>query len=577
MRSNDYPIRTGAQLLVDALRIQGVDTIFCVPGESYLSALDALHDAGKDIRLIVCRHEGAAANMAEAYGKLTGTPGVCIVTRGPGATHASIGVHTAKQDSTPMILLIGQVEREFAGREAFQEVDYRSMFAPLTKWVTQIDLASRVPELVSRAFQTAVSGRPGPVALALPEDMLAETAAVQETRRYEVVRAHPGPGDLDKLMVMLARAQRPLMLLGGGGWDQNACVDIAAFAEANQLPTAVAFRFQDLFDNRNELYVGDVGLGINPGLAQCVRDADLLLVVGPRLSEATTGGYELLKAPRLKESQQLVHVHADPDELCRVYQADLPINAGMGPFAAAARRLDPVKSASWQDWLVAARQSYLNHITVPNPGSGNAKRFVDLSQVVAYLRERLPADAIVTNGAGNYTAWIHRFYQYGTFRTQLAPTSGAMGYGLPAAIAAKLRYPRRVVVAFAGDGCFLMYGQELATAMKYGLPVIILVVNNFMYGTIRMHQERNYPGRVYGTDLVNPDFAAFAQSFGAQGKIVNRTEDFPPAFEQALTAETPYLLELRVDPDMITPSARLSEIRMQAMAQAGRQSGESEI
>jgi acetolactate synthase-1/2/3 large subunit len=577
MRSNDYPIRTGAQLLVDALRIQGVDTIFCVPGESYLSALDALHDASEDIRLIVCRHEGAAANMAEAYGKLTGTPGVCMVTRGPGAAHASIGVHTAKQDSTPMILLIGQVEREFAGREAFQEVDYRFMFAPLTKWVTQIDLASRVPELVSRAFQTAVSGRPGPVALALPEDMLAETAAVGETRRYQVVRAHPGPGDLDKLMVMLARAQRPLLLLGGGGWDQNACVDIATFAEANRLPTAVAFRFQDLFDNRNELYVGDVGLGINPSLAQCVRDADLLLVVGPRLSEATTGGYELLKAPRLKEGQQLVHVHADPDELCRVYRADLPINAGMGAFAAAARRLDPVKSASWQDWLAAARQSYLNHIAVPNSGSGYAKRFVDLSQAVAYLRERLPADAIVANGAGNYTAWIHRFYQYRTFRTQLAPTSGAMGYGLPAAIAAKLRYPRRVVVAFAGDGCFLMYGQELATAMKYRLPVIILVVNNFMYGTIRMHQERNYPGRVYGTDLVNPDFAAFAQSFGAQGKIVNRTEDFPSAFEQALTAETPYLLELRVDPDVITPSARLSEIRMQAMAQAGRESKESEI
>ena len=570
MRSHDYSVRTGAQLLVDALRIQGVDTIFCVPGESYLSALDALRDAREDIRLIVCRHEGAAANMAEAYGKLTGTPGVCIVTRGPGATHASVGVHTAKQDSTPMILLIGQVEREFAGREAFQEVDYRFMFAPLTKWVAQIDRASRVPELVARAFQTAVSGRPGPVALALPEDMLAETAAVAETRRYQVVRAHPGPGDLHNLIVMLARAQRPLLLLGGGGWDQTACVDIAAFAEANRLPTAVAFRFQDLFDNRNELYVGHVGLGINPSLAQCVRDADLLLAVGPRLSEATTGGYELLKAPRLNEDQHLVHVHADPDELCRVYQADLPINAGMGAFAAAARRLDPVNSSSWQSWLGAARQSYLDHIAVPDQGSCNSKRFVDMTQVVAYLRERLPADAIIANGAGNYTAWIHRFYQYRSFRTQLAPTSGAMGYGLPAAIAAKLRYPGRVVVAFAGDGCFLMYGQELATAMMYSLPVIILVVNNFMYGTIRMHQERNYPGRVYGTDLVNPDFAAFAQSFGAQGKIVYRTEDFPAAFEEALTAETPCLLELRVDPDVITPAARLSEIRLQATAHPDR-------
>jgi acetolactate synthase-1/2/3 large subunit len=570
MHSQDYPARTGARLLVDALRVQGVDTIFCVPGESYLSVLDALRDARDDIRLIVCRHEGAAANMAEAHGKLTGTPGVCLVTRGPGATHASVGLHTAKQDSTPLLLLIGQIEREFAGREAFQEIDYRLMFAPLTKWVAEIDHASRVPELVSRAFQTAVSGRPGPVALALPEDMLTETASVAATRHYEVVRAHPGTSDLHRLIVMLSRAQRPLLLLGGGGWDQNACVDIAKFAEANRLPTAVAFRFQDLFDNCNDLYVGHVGLGINPSLAQCVRDADLLLVVGPRLSEATTGGYELLKVPGLKEGQQLAHVHADPDELCRVYQADLPINAGMAAFAAAARRLDPVKSTAWHSWLDAARQSYLEHITVSDQGWYNSKSFVDMSQVVAYLRERLPADAIIANGAGNYTAWIHRFYQYRTFRTQLAPTSGAMGYGLPAAIAAKLRYPGRIVVAVAGDGCFLMYGQELATAMKYSLPIIIVVVNNSMYGTIRMHQERNYPGRVYGTDLVNPDFAAFAQAFGAKGEIVKRTEDFPAVFEKALAAEAPYLIELCVDPDVITPSSRLSEITLQSTAHADR-------
>ncbi|MBV8276354.1 MAG: thiamine pyrophosphate-binding protein [Verrucomicrobia bacterium] len=566
MRSEDYSTRTGAQLLVDILCIQGVDTIFCVPGESYLAMLDALRDTQDKIKLIVCRHEGAAANMADAYGKLTGTPGICIVTRGPGAAHASIGVHTAKQDSTPMILLIGQIEREFVGREAFQEIDYRFMFAPLTKWVAEIDRASRVPELVSRAFQTAVSGRPGPVALALPEDMLTETATVADVRRYKVVRAHPGPTDLINLHAMLARAQRPLLLLGGGGWDQSACADIAAFAEANRLPTAVAFRFQDLFDNRNELYIGDVGLGINPRLALCVRDADLLLVVGPRLSEATTGGYELLKPPRLERAQQLVHVHADPEELSRVYQADLPINAGMSAFAAAARQLDPVESTHWQSWLTSARQSYLQHIAVPDIGLCHSERFVDMSQVVKYLRERLPADAIIVNGAGNYTTWIHRFYQYRTFRTQLAPTSGAMGYGLPAAIAAKLQYPERVVVAFAGDGCFLMYGQELATAMQYKLNIVILVVNNFMYGTIRMHQERKYPGRVYGTELLNPDFAAFARAFGAQGKIVDRTEDFPPAFEEALTAETPWLLELRVDPDVITPYARLSEIRIEGMA-----------
>lgn len=560
MRSCDYPTRTGAELLVDALRIQGVDTIFCVPGESFLSVLDALRDAKDEIRLIVCRHEGAAANMAEAHGKLTGTPGICMVSRGPGATHASIGVHTAKQDSTPMILLIGQVEREFAGRESFQEIDYRLMFAPLTKWVAEIDRASRVPEIVSRAFQTAVSGRPGPVALALPADMLTETAAVAQTRRYKVAQAHPNPADLHQLTVMLARAQRPLLLLGGTGWDQSACIDIAAFAEANRLPAATAFRFQDLFDNRNDLYIGDVGLGINPSLAQYMRDADLLLVVGPRLSENTSPGYEFLMSLRLNEGQQLVHVQADPEELCRLYQADLPINAGMRAFAAAARGLDPVKRTGWQSWLDAARRSYLDHIAVPEPRMYDSRRFVDMSQVVAYLRDHLPVDAIIANGAGNYTAWIHRFYQYRTFRTQLAPRSGAMGYGLPAAIAAKTRYPGRVVVAFAGDGCFLMYGQELATAMKYSLPIIVLVVNNAMYGTIRLHQERKYPNRVYGTDLLNPDFAAFAQAFGAQGKIVDRTEDFPAAFEEALTAETPFLLELRVDPDVITPSARLSEI-----------------
>ena len=470
-----------------------------------------------------------------------------------------------------MILLIGQVEREFAGRESFQEIDYRLMFAPLTKWVAEIDRASRVPELVSRAFQTAVSGRPGPVALALPADMLMETATVGETTRYKVAQAHPGPADLRQLNAMLARAQRPILLLGGGGWDGSACVNIAAFAEANRLPTAVAFRFQDLFDNRNELYIGDVGLGINPRLAQCVRDADLLLVVGPRLSETTTGGYELLKPPRLNEGQQLIHVHADPEELCRVYQADLPMNAGMGPFAAAARRLDPVESTRWQSWLGAARRSYLDHIAVSEPGPCYSKRFVDMSQVVAYLSERLPADAIIANGAGNYTAWIHRFYQYRSFRTQLAPGSGAMGYGLPAAIAAKPRYPGRVVVAFAGDGCFLMYGQELATVMKYSLPIIILVVNNSMYGTIRLHQERNYPGRVYGKDLLNPDFATFARAFGAQGKIVSRTEDFRAAFEEAITAQSPWLLELRVDPDAITPSSRLSQITLEATAHQDRE------
>ena len=550
-------LRTGGQILVDALKIHGVDLAFCVPGESYLAVLDALYDARDAIRLIACRQEGGAANMAEAYGKLTGRPGICFVTRGPGATNASIGVHTAFQDSTPMILFIGQVARDQVEREAFQEVDFRRMFGPLAKWVAQIDDAARIPELVSQAFHRAMAGRPGPVVIALPEDMLTEQVDVADAGPYKTVRPHPGAADLEAMRDLIAKAERPFMLLGGGGWSADAVADIAAFAEANDLPTGAAFRCQDLFDNTRKNYVGDVGIGINPPLAERVKAADLLLVVGARLGEMTTSGYTLVELPRPKQS--LVHVHAGVEELGRVYQADLPINAGMAAFAAAARALPPVDSSAWTAWTAAARADYLANLQHPQiPGA------LQMGEVMAYLREQLPADAILTNGAGNYTTWVHRFYQYRRFRTQLAPTSGAMGYGVPAAVAAKAVHPDRPVIAFAGDGCFLMNGQELATAVQYGLNIIILVVNNGMYGTIRMHQERHYPGRISGTDLVNPDFAAYARSFGAHGETVETTADFAPAFERAMKAGRPALLELKIDPEAITPRASLSQIRAAA-------------
>ncbi|MGE0116392.1 MAG: thiamine pyrophosphate-binding protein [Dongiaceae bacterium] len=557
--STDDVARTGGQILVDALKIHGVDLVFCVPGESYLAALDALYDARNAIRLITCRQEGGAANMAEAYGKLTGRPGICFVTRGPGATNASIGVHTAFQDSTPMILFVGQVARDQAEREAFQEVDYRRMFAPLAKWAAQIDDPARIPELVSQAFHRAVAGRPGPVVIALPEDMLTAKAAVEDAWPYKIVRPHPGVEELQTMRAMLAKATRPFMLLGGGGWSADAVRDIAAFAEANDLPVGVSFRCQDLFDNGHKNYVGHVGIGIDPPLAARVREADLLLVVGARLGEMTTGGYTLVQVPTPR--QTLIHVHAGAEELGRVYQPALPINSGMAPFAAAARALKPVESSRWAAATAAARAEYLETLQ-PRRHAGA----LQMPEVMAFLRQRLPPDAILTNGAGNYTAWVHRFYQYRRFRTQLAPTSGAMGYGLPAALAAKAVHPERAVVCFAGDGCFLMTGQELATAVQHDLAVIIVVVNNGMYGTIRMHQEREYPERPIGTDLMNPDFAALARAYGAHGERVETTAQFAPAFERAAASGKPALLELRLDPEAITPRMGLSQIRENAKA-----------
>ena len=560
--NENMPFRSGGRILVDQLGVHGVDTAFCVPGESYLDVLNAFYDVRERMRMIVCRQEGGAAFMAEAYGKLTGRPGICFVTRGPGATNASIGVHTAYQDSTPMILFIGQVGSDVVEREAFQEMDYRRMFGQMAKWVAQIDRADRIPEYISHAFHIAISGRPGPVVLSLPEDMLVSQAVATDAQPYARVKAHPGMADMDRMREMLAQAERPLVILGGGDWSAGACDDIRAFIEANNLSASCSFRRQDLLDNRHPNYCGDVGIGISPALAERVRSADLILTIGARLGEMTSGGYTLFSIPR--PAQRMVHVHPSSDELGRVYQAELMINAGMREFAGMAARLAPVDSSRWRDWTHRGREDYLKNLKHdPMPGA------LDLGEVMAFLRKRLPDNAIITNGAGNYSGWVQRFYQYTGFRTQLAPTNGAMGYGVPSGIAAKVVHPDRVVVSFSGDGCFTMNGQELATAMQYDLPVLFVVVNNSMYGTIRMHQEREYPARVYATALKNPDFAALAKAYGLHGEVVNKTAEFEPAFERAIASNKPALLELRIDPEAITTRSSLTAVREQAV-KAGR-------
>jgi acetolactate synthase-1/2/3 large subunit len=544
---------SGGEILVEALRTQGVDHAFCVPGESYLAVLDALHDA-PDIALTVCRQEGGAAMMAEAYGKLTGRPGICFVTRGPGATNASAGVHIAYQDSTPMILFIGQVGRDQRDREAFQEIDYRRMFGQMAKWVTEIDDPARLPEYLARAFQTATGGRPGPVVLALPEDMLRLRAVAPAAERYTPVQAHPGAGELERLAQLLGAAERPLVLLGGGGWDAEACARIQGFAEAWRLPVAVSFRCQDYFDNLHPNYAGELGIVANPKLLARLQACDLLLVLGARLGEITTGGYTRLTVPR--PAQRLIHVHPGPEELGRVYQPSLAINAGMRAMAAGLAGLAPSMPPAWGDQTAAARRDYESWSTPGgNPGA------VQLGEIMAWLDRRLPAEAIFSNGAGNYSQWLQRFHRYRGYRSQLAPTSGSMGYGLPAAIAAKRLHPDRPAIAFAGDGCFQMTGQELGTAVQYGAAVIVIIINNGMYGTIRMHQEINYPGRISGTDLVNPDFARLAEAYGVHGERVEATADFAPAFERALAAGGPSLIEIRLDPEAITTGQTLSEIR----------------
>lgn len=558
-----HPSRTGGQILVDALSIHGVDTAFGVPGESYLDVLDALHDS--NIRFVINRQEGGAAFMAEAYGKLTGKPGICFVTRGPGATNASIGVHTAYQDSTPMILFIGQVGNDFVDREAFQEIDYRRMYGQMAKWVAQIDRADRIPEYMARAFQVATSGRPGPVVLALPEDMLVSLAEVADTRAYTPSHGAPSADQIAQLRTMLAGAKRPVVLLGGGTWTAQACADLAQFAERNHLPVGCTFRFQDLLDNAHPNYIGDVGIGINPKLAARVKDADLVIAIGPRLGEMTTGGYTLLAAP--VPAQRLVHIHPDPEELGSVYQGELMIAAGMPQACAMLAAMDPVE-ATWQDSVTQARLELATWQAQPALLREGVP--LDLWQVVQDLQSALPADAIITNGAGNYASWAHRFYRYGGMRTQLAPTNGAMGYAVPSGVAAKIVHPERAVVIFAGDGEFMMTGQELATAVQYGAGVVILVFNNNMFGTIRMHQERTYPGRVSGTNLHNPDFAALARAYGGHGEVVDQTADFAPALARALAytaqEQLPAVIELRYDGNLITPNATLEMMRAQAEA-----------
>ena len=496
--------------------------------------------------------------MAEAVGKLTGRPGVAIVTRGPGATHASIGVHTAFQDSTPMILLIGQCAREHLDREAFQEIDYRRMFGQMAKWVAQIDDPKRIPEYLSHAFHTATSGRPGPVVLSLPEDVLSDACdLVAGAPAYKRVAASPSAAQIEELRRLLEGAQRPMVIAGGSGWTPAACADLQRFVENWQLPIGLAFRFQDTLDNEHSNYAGDVGLGINPALAQRIRDADLLLTLGPRLGEATTNGYTLLDIPKTK--QTLVHVHQGAEELGRVYAADLPIVSGMPELAALLAALRP--SSDKLAWTGAAEEAHRAYLDwrKPRPIPGD----VQMGEVIQQLRAHLPEDAILTNGAGNYATWLHRHFSYRHFRSQLAPTSGAMGYGVPAAIAAKSMYPQRAVVALAGDGCFMMSAQELATAMQYDLHVIFIVVNNSHFGTIRMHQERHYPNRVHGTGLTNPDFAAFAKSFGAHGETVERTEDFLPALQRSLAAKRAAVIEIRMPQEASTPGATLEQIREQ--------------
>ena len=553
----DLKTRHGGRILADALAGHGARLAFGVPGESFLPVLDGLHDLKDKLRFVICRQEGGASYMAEASAKLTGEPGVLFVTRGPGATNGSVGVHTAFQDSTPMLVFVGQVGNDFVEREAFQEVDYRRMYGPLTKWVAQIDRAERIPEYVSHAFHVATAGRPGPVLLALPEDMLFSEAAVADAPRYRASRAAPSPADMKELEKLLAAAQRPFVLVGGGGWTRPATDALRAWAESAGVPVGCGFRCQDYFDNRHPNYAGDIGIGVNPKLAQRVKDADLLLVIGERLGEMTTSAYTLLDVPVPK--QRLVHVQSGAEELGRVYRATLPINSDYLEFLLALQKLHIGKI--WNEIVKEAHSQYLEwNRTIPMPGT------LHYGEVIAWLSQHLPEDAILTNGAGNFASWLHRHFRYKAWRTQLAPTSGSMGYSVPAAVAAKISAPQRTVVALAGDGEFLMNGQEFATAMQYGAAIIVLVVNNGMYGTIRMHQEREYPGRVSGTELANPDFAAYARAFGGHGETVERTADFAPAFQRAVASGKPAIVELKIDPEAITPSATLAGLRAAALA-----------
>ena len=565
--------KIGGHLLVECLVAQGVTHAFGVPGESYLAVLDGFHAHAGKIQFVVNRQEGGAAFMAEAHGKLTGRPGVCFVTRGPGATNASIGVHTAFQDSTPMVLFVGDVAAETRDREAFQEVDFCSFFGPSTKGmakrVERIDDVARIPEYVARAFATAMNGRPGPVVLVLPEDMLAAPVRAhpvtgrqpQALPRVDAVQAWSDPGSLRTLREMLLASERPLVLAGGGGWTVQAAQALQRFAENWTLPVGNAFRFQDTFDNHHPLYAGDVGIGINSLLARRVKDSDLILAIGPRLGEMTTGGYTLLEAPRAK--QKLVHIHSSAEELNRVYQADLAICATMNAAARSLEVLTAPTSVAWEDWALGCNADYLANLAPQAlPGA------IDMPAIVATLQKHLPPDTALTNGAGNFASWVHRFFKHHGlakgFKTQLAPTNGAMGYGVPAGIAAAIT-TGRLAFTMTGDGDFLMNGQELATAVQYGAKSIIVLLNNGMFGTIRMHQEREYPTRQAGTELHNPDFAALARAYGYAGVKITKTAEFEAELVAALERPQGTLIEVALDPEVITTRASLSSITQAAL------------
>ncbi|KJE36215.1 thiamine pyrophosphate-binding protein [Thalassospira sp. HJ] len=550
---------TGGQVIANVLVQQGVDRIFGVPGESFLAVLDALVDT-PEIEFVATKHEGAASFMADADGKLTGRPGIVLVTRGPGASNAYAGVHVAYQDSTPLIMMVGLISRDDEEREAFQEFDLKAIFGTQTKWTAVIDNAARIPELLTRAFQVATSGRPGPVVLGLPEDMLRDIVDVDQLpARVTPVQAAPAAAQLEKIKDLLTTAKSPLIIAGGETWDEQACSDLAEFSEAWNLPVTCSFRSQDRMSALHSSYIGDAGLGINPALAKRIREADLLLVLGARLGDCTTSGYTLLDVPVPK--QKIIHIHPDADEIGRVYAPALGICGGMKNMLSALTTLDaPTRKPVWSDWTQAARSDYLSWST-PNPTSHGP---VNLAAVIKHLNENLPENAILTNGAGNYTVWVHRFYQHRRFRTQVAPTSGTMGYGLPAAIAASLRHPDRLSICFAGDGCFQMTLQELATAQQFGARVIVILCNNGMYGTIRMHQEKNYPGRVSGTDIVNPDFVKLAEAYGLATARVESTDQFGPAFDAIAASGKSAVIEVITDPEDLTPKFSLSELRASA-------------
>ncbi|MCA3281027.1 MAG: thiamine pyrophosphate-binding protein [Roseomonas sp.] len=548
--------RTGGKLLADALVAQGVTHAFCVPGESYLDLLDGLYAVRNQLQLVTCRFEAGAIHMAEAYGKLTGKPGVAIVTRGPGACHAAIGVHVAQQDSTPLVLLVGQIPVEETDRETFQEVDYRRMFSPIAKWVTQIDDEKRIPELMAHAFDVAVSGRPGPVVIAISEEMQKRMAAVPDIGPATVLPPHPAPDAVARMMDMLGKAKRPLAVLGGSRWSDQGKADIRDFLLANDLPVAVGFRRQGIFDGTSENYVGDLGVGADPGLVAHAKDADLIIAIGSRLGETFSQGYTLLD---MAGATPIVHVYPEQAEIGRVYRPALGITSDLNAFAAAAKAAAPIKKPAWAGWTRDLRATRLKQAAAPDYEGP-----LNLAKALQDLEKALPANTIYTTDAGNFATWPTRFMHVGAGQDFLGPTNGAMGYAVPSAIGAKIVYPERPVIGFVGDGGFLMTGQEIATAFHHAVNPVILVFNNQMYGTIRMYQERTYPHRVSGTALTNPDFARFIEAFGGHGEVVEKTEEMVPAVQRALASGKPAIVEIRMNPEQVTNRATIADLRAQS-------------